>query len=90
MVLWAITLFFRCVDKPIVEAQLDLIQRLGVDRLPSLDWYHLLGANWESQAFALSAGVCSKAYSGILGNLDDKIAKLLYLAMFKSPPNQKT
>ena len=53
MVLWAITLFLRCVDKPIVEAQLDLIQRLRVDRLPSLDLYHLLGANWESQACAL-------------------------------------
>ena len=34
--------------------------------------------------------MCSKAYSGILGDFDDKIAKLLYLAMFKSPPNQKT
>ena len=34
--------------------------------------------------------MCSKAYSGILGDFDDGITKLLYLVILKTPPNVKT
>ena len=34
--------------------------------------------------------MCSKAYSGILGDFDDGIAKLLYLVILETPPNVKT
>ena len=34
--------------------------------------------------------MCSKAYAGILGDFDDRITKLLYLVILKTPPNVKT